>query len=65
MTLTKFQFSSDPVIDLYKKDIDITLLRQNLSFSATERLERLQQLLEFATELKQAGSQIKSNVPDD
>lgn len=45
----------DPVIDAYKRDIDRTLLRENLKLSVEERFLRLMELQRFATELRQAG----------
>jgi hypothetical protein len=45
----------DPVIDAYKKDIDRTLLRENLKLSVEERFINLQRLQEFAEELAAAG----------
>lgn len=38
----------DPVIEAYKKDIDRTLLRENLKLTVEERLVQLQKLAEFA-----------------
>lgn len=32
----------DPVIEAYKKDIDRTLLRENLKLTPAQRLEKLQ-----------------------
>jgi hypothetical protein len=45
----------DPVIEVYKKDVDRTLLRENLKLSVTERFERLMALQRFAEELRRAG----------
>ncbi len=47
--------TSDPVIEAYKRDIDRTLIRQNLRRSVEERLETLIDLQRFAEELHQAG----------
>jgi hypothetical protein len=44
----------DPVIEAYKKDIDRTLVRENLSLPVEERFRRLMRLQEFAEELKRA-----------
>lgn len=44
----------DPVIEAYKKDVDRTLLRENLKLSPTERLIQAQKHLEFAIELQRA-----------
>ena len=45
----------DPVIEFYKKDIDRTLLRENLKLSVTERFEKLMELQRFAEEMRRAG----------
>ncbi len=47
--------TSDPVTDAYKPGIDRTLIRENLRRSPEERLRKLQQLQEFAEELRRAG----------
>jgi hypothetical protein len=48
----------DPVIDAYKAGIDRTLIRENLRLSPDERVRRLQQLQEFAAELRRAGKDL-------
>ena len=45
----------DPVIEAYKKDIDLTLIRENLKLSVEERLLKLIELQRFAEELRRAG----------
>ena len=45
----------DPVIEAYKKDVDRTLLRENLRLTAQQRFENLMQLQRFAGELRKAG----------
>jgi hypothetical protein len=45
----------DPVIEVYKRDIDRTLIRENLKRSIEERLEALMELQSFAEELRRAG----------
>ena len=45
----------DPVIEAYKRDIDRTLLRENLEHSVEERFLRLMELQRFAAELRRAG----------
>jgi hypothetical protein len=42
----------DPVIEAYKKDIDRTLIRENLKLTPQERLDNLMRLQEFAEELQ-------------
>ena len=46
----------DPVIEAYKKDVDRTLIRENLRLSVEARLERLMELQRFADELRRAGT---------
>jgi len=45
----------DPVIEAYKKDVDRTLLRENLRKTPDERVRDLVRLLAFAEELRRAG----------
>ena len=45
----------DRVIEAYLKDVDRTLLRENLQRTLDERFERLMKLAEFAEELRRAG----------
>ena len=44
-----------PVIELYMRDVDRTLLRRNLALTPQERLNQLQELARFAEELRRAG----------
>jgi len=53
----------DPVVELYMRDVDRTLLRRNLALTAQERLEQLQQLARFADELRRAGKTARPNPP--
>ena len=48
----------DPVIEAYKRDVDRTLLRENLKRTVEERIEALMQLQAFAEELRQAGRRL-------
>lgn len=41
------QRATDPVIELYKRDIDRTLLRENLKRTVSARFEGLQQMAEL------------------
>jgi hypothetical protein len=47
--------SVDPVIEAYKKDVDRTLIRENLTKSYEERVLALEQMLEFVSEVRRAG----------
>jgi hypothetical protein len=50
-------FEPNPVIEAYKKDIDRTLLRENLRLTVEQRFEKLMELQRFAEELRRAGKQ--------
>jgi len=51
---------SDPVIEAYKKDVDRTLLRENLKLTVDERFRKFQRAAEFARELRDAGQRSRS-----
>jgi hypothetical protein len=44
-----------PVIEAYKKDIDRTLLRENLKLTPDQRLAKLQNFVDFVADLRDAG----------
>jgi hypothetical protein len=52
----------DPVIEAYKKDIDRTLIRENLTLTVDQRFEKLMVLQQFADELRRAGRRLE-NTP--
>ena len=45
----------DPVIEAYKKDVDVTLIRENLRLTVDQRFLQLMKLQQFAEELRRAG----------
>ena len=47
--------SIDDIIDVYKRDVDVSLIRERLKRSVEERLEDLMELQRFAEELREAG----------
>jgi hypothetical protein len=53
------RFPKDPVIEAYKRDIDRTLIRENLKKTVTERFEQLMELQRFAEELRSAGREVR------
>ncbi len=56
----------DPVIEAYKRDVDRTLVRENLKLSPEQRILKLIELQRFAEELRRAGTQARnsrSNAP--
>ncbi|HVW10180.1 MAG TPA: hypothetical protein VHC90_16450 [Bryobacteraceae bacterium] len=50
----------DPVVELYKRDIDRTLLRANLKLTVTERLRRAMDHARFADEVRRAGRELRA-----
>lgn len=49
----------DPVIEAYKRDIDRTLIRENLKLTVTQRFENAMALQRFADELRRAGREAR------
>ena len=47
----------DPVIEVYKRDIDRTLLRENLKLTVEQRFEKQMAIQRFAEEMRRAGRQ--------
>jgi hypothetical protein len=43
-----------PVIEAFKKDVDRTLLRENLKLTTEQRIEKMMQVLAFAEELRRS-----------
>jgi isocitrate/isopropylmalate dehydrogenase len=55
----------DPVIEVYKKDVDITLIRENLKLTYTERALKLMELQRMADELRRAGREARERKGDE
>jgi hypothetical protein len=53
------QFEPDPVIEAYKRDVDQTLIRENLRLTVEERFDALMRLQQFAEELQRAGREAR------
>jgi len=47
--------SIDEIIDLYKKDVDRTLLREALKLTPEQRIHKLSELVRLAEELRASG----------
>ncbi len=47
------------VVDLYKKDIDRTLLRENLKLTVDQRFEKFKRMMELHDELRRAGKALR------
>ncbi len=52
--------SSDPVVEAYKKDVDRTLLRSNLTLSPENRIRKLQDFVRLLVRLREAGRKIRA-----
>ncbi len=50
--------SISAIIELYKRDVDITLIRENLKLTVEQRLRNLQNLQRFVEELREAGKKL-------
>lgn len=59
MVFVPVSLDPDPVIEFYKRDVDRTLLRENLKLSPEERLLKLQDFVSFAARLREAGRQAR------
>ena len=55
MERTADERSDDPIIRLYKRGVDRSLLRENLMRSPDERVRNLMALQRLAEELRRAG----------
>ena len=49
-----------PAIEAYKRDIDRTLLRENLKLTPTQRVERMIEALRAAEEFRRAGEKARA-----
>lgn len=52
--LLPVSFDPNPVIEAYKKDVDRTLLRENLKLTTTERVRKMIAALRFAEMVRQS-----------
>lgn len=52
----------DPVVEAYKRDLDLASLRQNLKRSVEERIAALVALQRLADEARRAGQQLRHQL---
>ena len=57
---TKPERDLDPVIEAYRKGIDVTLIRENLRLTVDQRFQQLMRMQEFAEELQRAGRKART-----
>ncbi len=51
--------SEDPVIQVYMRDVDRTLLRENLKLTPAQRLDKFVKYMAFLEELRRAGAEAR------
>jgi hypothetical protein len=51
----RIRLLADPVIEAYKRDVDRTLLRNNLKLSVEQRIRQHRMVAESAAKLRKAG----------
>jgi hypothetical protein len=51
----------DPVVELYMKDVDRTLLRENLKLSAEQRLQKFVAFMHDLDEVREAGRRMRES----
>lgn len=44
----------DPIIEIYKKDVDITMIRENLKLTPDQRMRKLQEMGRVFDEMQRA-----------
>lgn len=49
----------DPVLEAYKKDVDRTLLRENLKLTVQQRFEKFESFMKAVYELREAGRKMR------
>jgi hypothetical protein len=54
--------TSDPIIELYKRDVDRTLLRENLKLTPEQRLLKLRNFMRFVEEMRSAGMRARETA---
>ena len=53
----------DPLIEAFKKDVDRTLLRENLKLTQEERSRKFMDFGRFAEEMREAGRRARAEDP--
>ncbi len=51
----KIKSRPDPVIEAYKRHVDLSLIRRNLRLSVQERIDNLAGLQKLAADVRKAG----------
>ncbi len=56
--LAPVSLEPSPVIEVYKKDVDRTLLRENLRLTPDARIRKMIAVLEFVEEVRRSGKEV-------
>jgi hypothetical protein len=51
----------DPVIAVYMRDVDRTLVRENLKLTPAERLDKFARFAAFASKMRRAGERAQAS----
>lgn len=54
--LLELSLEPSPIIEAYKRDVDRTLLQENLKLTPQQRLEKMMAVLRFTEELRLSGA---------
>ena len=54
--------SIDEIIEIYKRDVDVTLLDEMLRLSVEERIQRLEEFEQFREELRAATERARDTL---
>jgi hypothetical protein len=57
--LVPVSMEPSPVIEAYKRDVDRTLLRENLKLSPDQRVRKMISVLRFIEEVRRAGEEAR------
>ena len=53
----------DPVIEAFKRDVDQTLLIENLKLTPAQRAEKFEDFMRFLGEIQRAGQKLRGEIP--
>jgi hypothetical protein len=51
--------SIQAIIEIYKRDVDLSLIKENLKLTHEQRLLKLQSFVELAEEMRKAGKKLR------
>jgi hypothetical protein len=55
--LMTISLEADPVIEAYKRDVDRTLIRENLKLTPEQRLQKMISVLRYHEELRRSAKE--------